>query len=192
MTGVPDLSLAVGFAVSGVAVLRLAWGRPRRSHALNAAGWGLLLAGGTGGAGAAGAWGVSVAALWAMGAAFAALAWAGLTAPEGRATASNRRVGLLPEGAEPLRLGARALTFAIVALLCAFVAVGVALGVGALLRWCGVGAANANAAALFTTPLAWAGLAYAVLMQPRRSGQAKALALGSLPAWPALIAGVLA
>jgi hypothetical protein len=187
----PLLWLAAAFGVAGVGVLRLAWSLPRRSPAANAAGWGLLFAAAIGAALAHGAWGVSVVAILAMAAAMIALAVAGARSPQGRAAASNRRVGMLPEGAEPRRIGRRLGTFALVILAGAVVSVGLAAairGLGGMLGW---HEANANALALFTTPLAWAVLCTVLLMQTQRRSQVLTLALCALPVLPVLLTGAL-
>ncbi|HEY6816063.1 MAG TPA: hypothetical protein VI168_11030 [Croceibacterium sp.] len=187
----PLLGLAAALGVAGVAVLRFAWSLPRRSVPWNAAGWGLLLAAAIGAALAEGAWGVSVASLLAMGAATIALAEAGARAPRGRAAASNRRVGMLPEAGEPRQIGRRIGTFALVILAGSAVSVGLATamrGLGGLLGW---HAANANALALFTVPVAWAVLCTVLLMQTRRRSQFLTLGLCSLPLVPVLLTGAL-
>ena len=187
----PVLWLAAAFGVAGVGVLRFAWALPRRSGTWNAAGWGLLLAAAIGAGLAEGAWGVAVAAMLAMAAAMIALAIAGARSPQGRATASNRRVGMLPEGAEPRRIGRRIGTFALVMVAGAAVSIGLAAavrGLGELLGW---HAANSNALALFTVPLAWAVLCTVLLMQTRRRSQLLTLALCSLPLVPVLLTGAL-
>ncbi len=187
----PLLWLAVALGVAGVGVLRFAWSLPRRSTTWNAAGWGLLLAGIVGAAQADGAWGISVAALFAMAAATIALAVAGARAPAGRTTASNRRVGMLPEGTEPRRIGRRFGTFGLVIIAGFIVSVGLAAavrGLGGLLGW---HEANSNALALFTAPLAWAVLSTVLLMQTRRRSQVLTLVLCSLPALPVLLTGAL-
>lgn len=185
------LAMASAAGVAGVVTLRLAWARSRRSMPLNALGWALLLGSAIVGCIAAGAWGTSVAALWAMGAAFVLLAYAGFASVPAKATASNRRAGMLPEGGEPLRIGGRFLTFLLVGLVSALPSVGVALALAALGRLLGWSTANGLALAFFAVPLAWMLIAYAVLMQPARSGQIKVLAISSLPTWPALAAGLL-
>lgn len=191
MPGDMVLAIAVVASVAGVGVLRLAWSRARRSMPLNAVGWGLLLVGFVAGWIAAGAWGSSVAALWAMGAAFVALAWSALTAPKGRAPASNRRVGMLPEGNEPRRIGGRLLTFLLVGVVAVLPSVGAALAIGKLGGLLGWSAANAVATALFAMPVIWGLIAYAMLMETGRKGQLKVLALSTIPTWPALAAGLL-
>lgn len=185
------LWLAAALGVAGVAALRFAWSLPRRSAAWNGVGWGLLALSTVGAGMAEGAWGIAVAALFAMAAAALALAVAGIRAPRGRAAASNRRVGLLPEGAEPRRIGRRFGTFALVILAGFAVAVGLAMsvrGFGGLLGW---SEANANALALFVVPLAWAVLATVLLMQTRPRSQLATLALCCLPVLPVLLSGTL-
>lgn len=197
MSAAAILAGGVVCAVAGIGVLRLAWSRDRRSHPLNGSGWGLLGLGEALGGFAAGAWGASIVALWAMGAAFVALGAAALASrptrePTRRASASTRRVGMMPEAGEPLRLGGRMLTFGLVAILPALLATGAGLAARGLARAGGAVAADANVLALFVMPLAWTGLAYALLMQPERRGQARILAIASLPTWPILIAGLVA
>jgi hypothetical protein len=187
----PLLWLAVALGVAGVGVLRFAWSLPLRSPAWNAAGWGLLLASTIGAALAEGAWGVSVAAMFTMGAAMAALAVAGARAPGGREKASNRRVGMLPEGREPRRIGRRLGTFALVIVAGLAVSLGLALavrGLGGMLGW---HEANSNALALFAVPLAWAIVCTVMLMQTSRRSQLLTLALCGLPLVPVLVTGVL-
>ena len=189
--GSPLVWLAAALGVAGVGVLRFAWSLPRRSAGWNAAGWSLLLASAIGAALAEGAWGVSISAILAMGAATVALAVAGARSPRGRVAASNRRVGMLPEGREPRRIGRRLGTFALVILAGAVVSVGLAAairGLGGMLGW---HEANANALALFTVPLAWATVSTVLLMQTSRRGQFLTLALCGLPLAPVLLTGAL-
>jgi len=105
--------------------------------------------------------------------------------------ASNRRVGLLPEAGEPLRIGRRVITFGLVGLVAAAIGLGMAVALSALLLLAGMHEANAYALALQLMPVMWAAIAFAVLMQPSRRGQIKVLAIASLPAWPALLAGAV-
>lgn len=186
------LLVAAAFAgFSGVGVLRVAWARPNRSLPLNLTGWLLMLGGAVCGWAAAGAWGTAVAALFPMGAALLLLAIAAFTSTPSKLKASNRRAGLLPERSEPMRIGGRLLTFALVGVLAAMLGSGIAVALGALLLLMGMSEANAYALALQLMPLIWAALAFAVMMQPSRRGQFKVLAFASVPVWPALAAGVL-
>lgn len=178
-------------AVGAVAALRRSWGRRGRSRALNAAGWVLLLLALVAGGIAAGAWGVAVVSLWAMGAACAVLAWAAWSAPAGRAKASNRRAGMMPEGAGPLRLGRRLATFALVALAGFASSVGFALGVRWLAALLGAGEANANVLALFATPTVWTAIAFMLLMTASRRRQLAILAACAAPALPAFLWGAI-
>jgi hypothetical protein len=187
----PLLWFAAALGAAGIAALRFAWSLPRRSAAWNSAGWSLLLVSAAGAGIAEGAWGIAIAALIAMSAAAMALAVAGLSSPPGRAAVSNRRVGMLPEGAEPRRIGQRIGSFGLVMVggLLASICLALAVrGLGDLLGWSG---ANANALALFTAPLAWAVLATVLLMQTRRRSQAMTLALCSLPVLPFLLSGAV-
>lgn len=188
----PLLWLAAAFAVAGVGALRFAWSLPRRSAVWNAAGWGLLFAAASGAAVAHGAWGVSVAAMVTMGAATVALAVAGARSPRGRAEGSNRRVGMLPEGREPRRIGRRLGTFALVIVGGLAVSVVLALGVRGLGGAFGWHEADSNALALFTVPVAWAIVSTVLLMQGSRRSQFTTLALCGLPLVPVLLTGALA
>lgn len=172
-------------------MLRYAWSQARRRQGPILSGWLLIATGGVLGWEAAGAWGTAVAALFPMLAACLFLAVAALTSAPSKLKASNRRVGLLPEGGEPMRIAGRLLTFALVGLLAAVLASGIAVALGLLLLLAGMSEANAYALSLQLMPVIWAALAFAVMMQPSRRGQFKVLALASVPVWPALAAGVL-
>ena len=114
------------------------------------------------------------------------LLWLGAA---GRSKPADRRVRMLPEEGESLRLGGRLLTFALVVLagLAASLALGIALRIAAL----GIGwsEADANATALIAVPLVWGVLATALLMLDNRRSQLVLLAATSLPLVPALLAG---
>lgn len=190
-----DLLLIVASvsAACGNAALRFAWSRPRRSTAWNAGGWGLLalsvLAGWTG----AGAWGVAVACLWGMGAAMLLLAHAAWTSPVASgAKASNRRVNMLPQPGEPLRLGGRILTFLIVAILAMIVSIGVSVALRALLFLSGMSEANAAMMAFFAMPLVWTWLCYALLMEEGRAAQWRMLSIYAVPGLIMLGMGIAA
>jgi len=190
MAGVPILLwAAIALGAGGIAALRYAWSLPRRSPAANAAGWALLALSSLVAGVSDGAWGVAVAALGTTLVAIAVLAVAGIRAPAGRAKSSNRRVGMLPEGGEPRRLGRRAVTF-LLTIVCGF-AVSVALalairGLGGVLGWY---EANANVVALFSVPLTWAILVFTLLMQRTRRSQVATLLICGLPVLPALLSG---
>jgi len=187
--GLPLLPLAALSGMAGVAVLRLAWHRARRSPGLNALGWTLLVLAAILGGAAQGAWGVAVASLFAMALAFLLLAFAAGSSPPGKGRASNRRVAMLPEAGEPRRIGRRVATFLIVVAggLLASIALGVALRAGAVAA--GWSEANANAAALFAVPIAWGVLAFVLLMQERRRAQLLTLLGCAVPLLPFLITG---
>ncbi|BBC70879.1 conserved hypothetical protein [Altererythrobacter sp. B11] len=183
----PLLWLGAAGALAGVAVLRAAWQRKARSMPLNALGWGLLLAGSVAGGLAEGAWGVSVVGLFGMGMAALLLAHAGLTSPPGKAQGSTRRVRMLPEGGEPLRIGTRLLTF----LLVGGIALLASIALGVFARWLSLAAgwseSNSNVMALFTVTVAWGVLAFWLLMLPRRRSQLLLLAACFAPLLPALL-----
>jgi hypothetical protein len=180
-------------AAAGSVVLRFAWSLPRRSIAWNTAGWGLFGLGALLGWLSAGAWGTAVASLCGMGAALLLLAHAAGTTPApANARASNRRAGALPERGEPWRLGRRIVTFLIVVLVAMIVSVGLAVAARGLVAWSGAGEANANVASLFVMPLAWALLAFALLMEERRARQWRLLAIAAVPGALAMISGLAA
>lgn len=174
---------AAAASVAGVAVLRLAWARPRRSMRLNGVGWAAILLGCVLAALHSGAWGISLAAMTSMAAALLCLGQAGLAAPAGAGRASNRRVRMLPEADEPLQLGRRTVTFLLVSVAAALISTGIAVGSRALALIAGVGEADANVLALAAMPLAWTILSYALLMENTRRAQIKMLLI-----WAALAA----
>lgn len=178
-------------AVNAVAVLRYSWGTRGRSRSLNAVGWALALAALAAGCAGAGAWGATVVSMWAMGAACAVLAWAAWRAPAGRAKASNRRAGMMPEGSGPLHIGRRLLTFALVVLVGFAASVGFALGVRWLAASLGAGDADANVLALFAAPTVWTVLAFLLLMTASRRRQLAILAACAAPALPAFLWGAM-
>lgn len=177
--------------IAGVAVLRLAWARTRRSTGLNLGGWLLLAVGTVLGWTAAGAWGTAVAALAPMLAAMIVLAVAALGSQPGKQVASNRRAGLLPLRGEPLGLAGRSLTFALVVFVATVLAIGASVAMGGLALLIGAHKANAYATALFAMPIVWSAFAFALLMQQNRRAQWKLLAIGSVPTWPVLAIGLL-
>ena len=76
MAGDAPMWLASMLAIAGVAVLRVSWGRAKRSLPLNLSGWAALITALVVADSAAGEWGVTIAILVATGAAFVALAFA--------------------------------------------------------------------------------------------------------------------
>ncbi|MAF30152.1 MAG: hypothetical protein CL820_03525 [Croceicoccus sp.] len=188
-----DVILLTGYllAVAGVLVLRLSWGLAGRSRMLNAAGWAALAAAVLCGAVAAGAWGITVVSLWATATAFVLLAVAGWTAQPSVRRASDRRAGMLPEGTEPLRLGGRVLTFAIVAVLSMAASIAAALFVRWAALLCGAAEGNASVLALFAAPLVWTMLAYLLLMTGSRKRQFAILGGTILTALPPVLSGAM-
>lgn len=185
----PLLWVAAALGVAGVAVLRFAWSLPRRSPAANGVGWGLLALSAIGAWLAEGAWGATIAALCATLAAFVILAEAGIRSPAGRAKASNRRVGMLPQAGEPRQIGRRVGTFLLVIVAGFAVSVGLGLavrGLGGLLDW---SETNANVLALYSVPMAWSVLAFVLLMQNNRRNQIVTLLACCVPILPVLMSG---
>lgn len=176
-------------AAAGVAVLRFAWARPRRSVALNATGWALFAAAAAIAWAMAGAWGVAVAALPAMAVAQVFLLSAAWTAPPGKSRASNRRVQMLPQAGEPRAIGRGMATFAFVGLAAPAVAVMSAVALRQAAMAAGLRQADANAIALFAQPLAWAILATAMLLTASRRRQTLILLATAVPFVPAFIMG---
>jgi hypothetical protein len=186
----PLLWLACALGAASVALLRFAWSLPKRNARWNAAGWGLLVASVAAAWSSEGAWGTAIAGLVTIGAAFIALTFAALKAPPGRAQPSNRRVGMLPQGSEPRRIGRRLGTFLLVTLggLTASLALALTLrGVGGSLGW---NEADTLVLALFSVPLSWAILASVLLMQEDRQRQVVTLLACGVPAVPVLLFGV--
>ncbi len=185
------LPAAIIASMGAALVLRRAWSLPRRSLGWNAIGWCLFGLGITLGWIAGGAWGSTIATIGGIGAALLLLAHAAVTAPPATgARASNRRVGALPEGREPFRLGRRIVTFLMVVLAAMIVALGLGLAARGLLAWSGAGEANANVASFFLMPVAWAMLAFFLLLEEERARQWRLLALAAAPGMLALAAGL--
>ena len=193
MAGEVLLVLAGASAAGCSLVLRFAWSLPRRSSAWNAMGWGLFGLGTLLGWSSAGAWGSAVASLFGMASALLLLGHAAVKAPPATgARASNRRAGMLPAGGEPWHLRRRIATFLIVVLGAMVVSVGLAVAARGLVAWSGAGEANANVASFFTMPLAWALLAFALLVEERRARQWRLLAVSAVPGVLAAMAGAVA
>lgn len=177
--------------VAAIAMLRYAWGQPKRSAKLNAAAWALLAAALTLAAEASGAWGVAIAALAGTGTAFVMLAWAALTAPRGRAKPLERSVHLLDSGA-PLDIGRRLLTFLITVPLALIVSFELGLAARTLAEEAGWGDADGNVLMLLAMPLAWAVLMVALLMTARRRTQAALLLAPAVASGTVLLIGLRA
>jgi hypothetical protein len=191
MTQAAWLFVAALAGTAGVGLLHTAWSRKQRSQAMNLAGWSLILGAAMYGATFAGAWGIAVAALFPMAGAFVLLAIAAIRSQPSKARAARSRDNARTVERSPMRLAGRGLTFVLVAVLAAAVGLGIATAAGGLVLLGGAGKSDAYATALFTMPLAWGVLAFLLLMQPHRRGQAKVLALASIPTWPCLAAGIL-
>lgn len=178
-----------GGATVVITLLRFSWSRPHRWRLLNTLGWLVMAASLFAGGAAGGAWGVTIVSLWAMGAAFVALAVAAWQSPPTRRAASNRRVGMLPESGEPARLWGRIATFLIVVV--AGLLASVALAVTA--RWAaqiaGASEADANVTALFVAPLAWTLLSFLLLMTASRKRQFVLVTVPLVTAIPAILSG---
>lgn len=191
MGGDPRLWLAVASGLGAVAVLRLSWGRPLRSPALNAAGWLWIGVGLVAGAQSAGVWGMAIATLPAMGLALALLMVAAARSGTGRDQPSNRRAGMLPQGNEPLHLRHRIATFLLVGLAAPASAIALSVALREAAVAAGLTKADANALALFAQPLAWAVLASAVLLAHNRRKQLAILLGTAAPLIPALFAALM-
>lgn len=187
-------ALIVAGAISAalaVGVLRVSWERTERSFPLNSLGWGLIALASVLAWQAAGAWGVSIAALAGMASATVVLAVAAVTAPAGKAKASNRRVRMLPENGEPKEIGRRIATFLIVVPVALLVSIGLAVVVRAIADLAGASEANSTALAFFATPLVWAILAHVLLIQQRRRSQWLVLGASALPIVPVALTGII-
>lgn len=180
---------AVASSVAGVGLLRWAWAGKRRSLVLNATGWGLFMIAGCVAGEAAGAWGIAVTALVAMAMAFTLLAYAAWQSPQGSGSASNRRVGMLPERGESVQLGRRVLTFALIILAASVAAICVAIALRTIADLGGAREADANVIALFAMPLAWAVFSFTILMIVKRRQQLLTLIFVALPACLVVLLG---
>ncbi|MBY8337655.1 hypothetical protein KYN89_11445 [Alteriqipengyuania sp. NZ-12B] len=171
MAGDAPMWLASALAIAGVAVLRVSWGRAKRSLPLNLAGWAALLAALVVADRTAGEWGITVAILVATGAAFVALAFAATEkVRKGRAKA----VRTVHRGSDEAAAGPRRsgwLTFLITGPLSLAASLLLALAVRALIVASGGAEADGNVAVLAVVPLAWPILAFVLLMMARRRAQ---------------------
>ncbi|GGC44521.1 hypothetical protein GCM10011371_34920 [Novosphingobium marinum] len=162
--------IAAALAVASVALLRLSWGKPHRSTALNFGGWGALLAALVVGGSAAGEWGVAVTVLVATFVASLVLAFAA-TRPARKAQAKTVRTS--HQSSEKVSPAWRSgwTTFTITGPLALIASVSLALAVRALIVMAGGKEADANVAVLATVPIAWPVLSFALLMMSRRARQ---------------------
>lgn len=177
--------------LAGVGMLHASWSRKQRSVIMNLSGWALILGAAIQGAAFAGAWGIAVAALFPMAGAFVLLAIAAIRSKPAKPAAATRRAKAGIAERAPLKLAARSLTFVLIAVLAAAIGLGIATAAGGLVLLGGADKSDAYATALFMMPLAWSVLAFLVLMQPHRRGQAKVLTVASIPLWPCLATGIL-
>lgn len=170
MEGGALIWVAAILAIAGVALLRLSWGKPYRSTALNVGGWVVLAAALVVADQTAGEWGVAVTVLVATAAAFAVLVVAART-PARKARAKTIRTSQRgsSEMASPVRSGL--LTFAIAGPLALVASVLLALAVRALIIGAGGAEADGNVAVLATVPIAWPVLSFALLMMSHRGTQ---------------------
>ena len=170
MAGDALIWLSAALAVAGVAVLRVSWGKAKRSTPLNIAGWAALAAALVVADRAAGEWGITVAILVATGAAFVALAIAGAK-PVRKARA--RTVRTSHQGTDEMKSRPRSglLTFAITGPLALAVSMLVALAVRSLIVGAGGAEADGNVSVLATVPIVWPVLAFALLMMSARKAQ---------------------
>lgn len=189
MAGAALIWLAGALAVAGVIVLRLSWARPVRSSGVNAAGWGLLLAGVIVAASEAGAWGVAVASLFATGAAMVLLFKAVFEQPRWTRPAKPIRQPAKAAVDEGSSVGRGLATFAIAGPLALIASVLVALAGRLALLASGAVEADGNVAVLGLVPLVWPILAFALLMIEKRKTQ---LAVVGVIAIAALVPVILA
>ena len=161
---------AAALAIAGVAMLRLSWGKPHRSAALNLAGWASLVAALVVGDRTAGEWGIAIAILVATGAAFAMLAVAARK-PARKARAKTVRTSHRGSGEVSPAARSGWLTFAIAGPLALGASVLMALAVRALIVGAGGAEADGNVAVLATVPVVWPILSFALLMMSRRATQ---------------------
>ncbi len=179
-------SMAAGF---GMLMLRMAWGRPRRSLAMNGAAWGLLLAGSILGAISSGAWGIAMVSLVAMVTAIVLLSVAAATAPAGKPVRTpSRRAAPLP----PRQIGRRIVTLLLTGPAPMIVALLVALALRALADMAGWSQANSNVLCLLMMPILWAGMTFWLLIMRSRRRQVMLLAGAAIPSAAILWIGSMA
>lgn len=190
MVGDAILVAASVSAVCGIAMLRFAWSLPQRSAGWNAGGWGLLVVSTVLAWMAQGAWGAAIAGLWGMGAAMVLVAIAASTAPAMDASSgATRKPRPLPGSKYPRHILRRMTTFLIVGLAAMIVSTGLALAMRSAVLWAGASEANGNVAGLFTMPIAWTLLGFALLMTDRRIRQWQLLLLCAVPGLITVVAG---
>ena len=180
--------LAGALAVTGIALLRMSWGRPGRASGLNALGWAALAIGVVIGGAVAGAWGIAVTSLFAVGTAIAILAIAVFEHPRRQRPARPLRETEALNGVGGTRIGQALATFAIAGPLALVVSVLFALAARLALIAAGAGEANGNVAVLGLVPLVWPILAFVLLITQTRGKQ---LLLTSAVAIAALALAVL-
>tara|TARA_B100001179_G_C18580752_1_gene399805 strand:- start:698 stop:1276 length:579 start_codon:yes stop_codon:yes gene_type:complete len=170
MAGDAPMWLASMLAIAGVAVLRVSWGRAKRSLPLNLSGWAALITALVVADSAAGEWGVTIAILVATGAAFVALAFAAVK-PVRKVKA--KAVRTVHRGADENAAARRSgwLTFLITGPLSLGASILLALAMRALIVMAGGAEADGNVAVLAVVPIAWPIFAFALLMMSRRRVQ---------------------
>lgn len=190
MSGQALIWLSGVLAVAGIIVLRLSWARPVRHSGMNAAGWGLLLAGSIVAASEAGAWGIAVASLFATGAAMVLLFKAVFEQPRWRRPAKAFRPGDKAVSDQGSSVGRGLATFAIAGPLALIATVLVALASRLALLATGAVEADGNVAVLGLVPLVWPVLAFALLMIEKRKTQLAVVGIIALAALvPVILAG---
>lgn len=170
MAGDAPIWIAATLAIAGVAVLRLSWGKPKRSTILNISGWGPLLVALVVGDSAAGEWGVAVTVLVATFAACVALAFAAAK-PARKARAKTIRTS--HRGSSEVAVTQRSgwVTFVIAGPLALVASLLLALAIRAVILLAGGAEADGNVAVLATVPVAWPILSFALLMMTHRAPQ---------------------
>lgn len=164
-------------ALMAVFFLRLSWSKPSRSNAINTVAWSLLLSGLLLGALGHGAWGLAITLLTGMVSASLLLSHSAIRSPAGKAKAANRRVHLLPEAGEPLRIGHRLATFLMAVPGSLVASLVFALGARGIASSFGWSDADANVLALLAMPVVWSVLMIQLLIAQRRKSQLLYLAV---------------
>lgn len=177
------LQLVLGsvLSIGGVSLLRAAWGQPRRSAALNGAGWSALTAGVVIAAMAEGAWGAAIAAMAAMLAAAAFLGAAAVSSAVQAGRTERQRSDVAAPRSE-LAMGRRTAVFLLVvpgAFVASFL---IALAALVAARQAGWSEANAIPLAFFLFPIVWTTLVLLLMLKARLRtavGQLAAVAAGA-------------
>ena len=177
------LALAIIATAFGVALLRIGWGQGSGSGRV-AGGWALIAAGLGVLTWRDGAWGLALGASVAMLTAFAALAYAAITAPRPRKSMPLRESAttVALHSDSWAGLGRRFVVFLIAVPAAAGAAMLVGLAAQAVARSAGWGEANAGVTGLVIFPVAWMVVTTLAMLKDRVMPMVRIVALAAIPA----------